>query len=152
MVVQKIDFNELDKTLYRSRSEEHKFDLIYKDFDYKKYSLNCEPGGGFIEEFWVKLFEETQPQLIIELGAWLGFSCVYMANLCQKYHKSNYRIFSIDTWLGNWHYPMAKWKNGYPTMYYQFIANLHYNKVEKNVYPIPLPTNTAIRNIEERKE
>ena len=70
METQIIDFHELDKTLYESRAKEHKFDLVYKGFDYKKYSLDCKPGGGFIPEFWNKLFEETKPQLIIELGTW----------------------------------------------------------------------------------
>lgn len=136
----------LDQQVYKRRPADQKFDTIYNGFDYTKYEVNTKCAGAYREEYWSKLFDEIKPSLIIELGAYLGFSSILMSQLCEKYHD-DFRIFTVDTWTVNWHYgDVLKWKHGYPTIYYQYIANIHYHGFEKNIYPIPLPTSVAVDN------
>ena len=139
-------FTQLDEQVYKRRSNDSKFHNIYDGFDHTKYESNAKCGGGFRQQFWTELFEEIKPSLIIELGAYLGFTSILMSSLCKKYHE-DFRIFSVDTWTTCWHYnDVLNLKNGYPTTYYQYIANLHHTGFEKNVYPIPLPTSVAFNN------
>ena len=142
-----MDYKLLDIEVYKRRPENCKFHNIYENFNYKDYPENFKCCGSFNEQFFNSIFEYLKPSIVIELGTYLGFSCIYMANLCKKYHENNYRIFAVDTWLGNWHYETMNWVHGYPTMYHSFVANLHYTGLEKNVYPVPLPTAVAVNNI-----
>ena len=137
---------QLDTQVYKRRPDGCKFHNIYDGFDASKYKVDVTCGGSFNEQYFIDLFDEIKPSLIIELGSFLGFSCTYMSKLCKKY-RDDFRMFTVDTWTINWHYSdVLNWINGYPTTYYQFIANLHHYGLEKNVYPIPLPTSVAINN------
>lgn len=141
-------YEQLDTEVYRRRPDNCKFHNIYDNFNYKDYPENYPCCGSFNQDFFEKLFDYIKPSIVIELGTYLGYSTIYMADLCKKYND-DFRIFSVDTWLGNWHYDTMNWVHGYPTMYHNFVANLHYTNLEKKVYPVPLPTSIAINNIKE---
>ena len=138
-------FQDLENNLYNSRSKEYRFDKLYTNFNYKKYERNIKCAGGNQPLYVKNIIEEVKPRLIIELGAYLGFSTGLISNYCKKLNL-DFRIISVDTWTVNWHYgDVLKFKYGYPTIYYQYIANLHHLGIEKKVYPIPLPTSVAIQ-------
>jgi predicted O-methyltransferase YrrM len=74
--------------------------------------------------------EIAKPKLVIELGVWKGMSTIEMARL-MKLQGLKGEILCIDTWLGSsGHLSQAGRrgelhpKNGYPTVYQTFLANV----------------------------
>jgi hypothetical protein len=98
--------------------------------------------------------EEVKPKLIIEVGSWKGASAVHMAQ-CLKDLGVQAKILCIDTWLGAiefWgnkqdpqRYLSLGLKNGYPTVFYQFLANVVKSGFQDVIVPFPQTSVTAAR-------
>lgn len=91
-----------------------------------------------------EVFARTNPELIIEVGSWMGQSTCTMANLLKP---SGNCIIAIDTWLGSAEHWLdaelrAKMvlKNGRPTFYNNFLSNCEIADVSRNVVPISVPS------------
>lgn len=119
----------------------------YLDFDHLQYKPDIQ-GWGSIHPLFAEIISQLKPQLILEIGSWKGASAIHIANLLQQSSLEGV-IICIDTWLGGIDNisddPIsginAFRKHGYPTLYYQFLANIVY--AEKQDYIIPFP-NTSI--------
>lgn len=90
-----------------------------------------------------------KPKVVVEVGVWKGLSSIFMAKKLQE-EKIDGVIISIDTWLGSWdHWESQEWfkhlkvRNGYPSIYNTFVANVVENKVEKFIVPLPLDSVNA---------
>ena len=99
------------------------------------------------------VLELIKPKLHVEVGSWKGSSVVYTANKMKSIHPEGecLMLIPVDTWLGT----TAAWRNvdmekpvdgntlklrnGYPTVYYQFLYNIMFSKVDDIVVPLPLP-------------
>jgi hypothetical protein len=97
---------------------------------------------GHIPESYTDL---VKGKTVIEVGAYLGASTLFLAQRAAK-------VYSVDTWLGSLEfYTLAhvnatpRFKNGYPTLYNQFAANMLLSGVGDKVYPIPLPSNLGAK-------
>ena len=98
-------------------------------------------------------FEAAQPELIIEVGTWKGASACYWASLLRE-RNVNGAVICVDTWLGGLEHlrretgHSPQWeldpyrKHGYPTLYYQFLANVMHEGLQD--YIVPLPNTSAI--------
>lgn len=117
----------------------------YEGFDYLLYDLDLQGWGDITHVFNEILHRLNKtPDLIIEVGVWKGKSTEVLAKLTPKTTK----IVSIDTWLGAaefWknkedpeRYKALNLVNGWPTVYYQFLANMLHLGLEKRVIPFPI--------------
>lgn len=127
----------------------------YEGFDIAPYKNSLRAGGvpfdGMYEE-WVR---RTRPEVIIEVGSYLGYSAVRMAQEVKRLGL-NTKIICVDTWLGNVdYYELMKangngtedfgYDNGYPTLYYKFLANVLDAGVEDIIRPFPFPSTIAAK-------
>lgn len=135
----------------------------YQNFDHTKYEFDVVP---FWEKFWgmtpqnnfdnchpifEKLISEIKPNLIYELGSYKGKSAIHMANLTKKYN-TQCKVICIDTWLGSaehFHSEDLKRVDGYPTLFYQFLANVMYTNNQDVIVPLPIDTISQYRILKE---
>jgi len=129
----------------------------YEGFDISKFGNTLEPGSmpaDGLYEYWIQIHK---PELIIEVGSFLGYSAIKMAKEIKRLDL-NTKIICVDTWLGSpEHYTMLKgdmqdkrlgYEFGYPTMYYKFISNVIYNDVQDIIQPFPFPSSVAFKTLE----
>lgn len=98
-----------------------------------------------------RLIQEYKPQLIIEVGSWMGLSAAHMAQSCQKQEQTKETaVICVDTWLGSkehWRDPELvkhlELVNGYPTFHKRFMTNMVNAGVKENVVPVPMPSQIA---------
>jgi hypothetical protein len=92
-----------------------------------------------------ELIEKTQPTVIIEVGTWLGASAIHMAKICRELGLQT-TIYCVDTWLGAEEFWTSKadteernlrQKNGYPQVYFDFLANVVQHGCQDMIVPIP---------------
>ena len=104
------------------------------------------------------LIENARPKLIIEVGTFVGFSAITMANNLDRLNLSC-AILCIDTWLGSLEYWRDKksmrdsgmeLKHGYPQWYQSFLTNIATTKHQDRVVPLPLSSLIAARLLKEK--
>ena len=117
---------------------------IYKEI--KPSGVNLVPGWQSYRPVFRQVIEATKPNVIIEVGTWLGASAINMAKITKELNLST-KIYCIDTWLG----PQEFWtwgkdgldnrnlkiKNGYPQVYFDFLSNVVEHNVQDVIIPIP---------------
>lgn len=126
----------------------------------------CKPDlqtwGGNRQTFR-DLIDEFNPKLVIEVGSWKGGSAINMGKHI-KSRKLNCQILCIDTWLGSlehWNqkdpkssrhswYQSLKLKNGYPSLYYQFLSNVFLKRLQKIIIPFPSTSIMAFKWLKKR--
>jgi predicted O-methyltransferase YrrM len=125
----------------------------YEDFDITPYKNSLQPGSmpaDGLYEYWI---QNTKPNLVIEVGSFLGYSAIKMAKEVKRLGLPT-KIICVDTWLGSpEHYRMYKakedirigYKNGYPTLYQKFITSVIENDVQDIIIPFPYPSSVAYK-------
>jgi SAM-dependent methyltransferase len=120
----------------------------YKDFDYVEVpmDLNADPHSETIPVFQ-QIVDVAQAHLIVEIGSWKGSSAIQWASILKTKSVTNGLVFCIDTWLGTVDnvtaHNDATWgigkyyQNGYPTLYYQFLANVMHHGLSDYILPFP---------------
>lgn len=118
----------------------------YNSFD--EQSITYDPQGwGSNEPVFEELISEISPEMIIEVGSWKGASANNMANITkEKGLKAT--VFCVDTWLGSeehWlrHQDDLNLKDGYPHLFYQFLANVKHKNNDDVIVPLPQPSTVA---------
>lgn len=96
-----------------------------------------------------QLILEKKPNLIIELGSYLGWSSITMAKICKE-NNINCKILCVDTWLGSiehWRKDRCNtlhkydfFENGISSMFDEFCKNVISHGVQD--YIISLPNTT----------
>jgi len=102
----------------------------YSEVDFTGFEVDLQ-GWGSEHQLFDQAIVASQPKLIIEVGSWKGASAYNMLNIC-KSKGLNSEIICIDTWLGSndtlWlnsnFRSSLRLKNGYPTIFWQFIFNM----------------------------
>lgn len=97
---------------------------------------------------------ETRPNIIIELGSYLGWSSITMANICKE-NNIQCKILCVDTWLGSvehWRkdqcnslYKYDFFKNGISKMFDSFCKNVISHDVQNYILPLPNTTDTIYK-------
>lgn len=123
----------------------------YKGFDAEAYPLDLQ-GWNSTAPIFAELLAKVQPGLIIEVGSWKGASAVHMAMESRRLGLDAH-ILCVDTWLGSaefWvdlgdrtRYGSLGLRHGYPTVYYQFLANVVKSGVQDRITPFPLSSSVA---------
>ena len=129
----------------------------YKGFDHTKYALDLQPQWGGTSPIIKELVKTVKPELIIEVGSWKGQSAITMAETMKEI-KINGKIICVDTWLGGFksrlipEYAEAlKCRNGYPQVYYQFLANVIKAGFEKTIIPLALSSDGGAEVLQRKK-
>ena len=125
----------------------------YEGFDYKQFPQKIE-GWGSDHQIFEKLILENRPKLIFEVGTWLGASAIHMAKIIKE-NNLDTKIICIDTWLGaleflnNFNdvtrYQALDKIYGFPTVYYQFLANVCHCNLQDIIIPFPITSVIAAR-------
>ncbi len=104
--------------------------------------------GGI--EILPTLIRERRPKLIVEVGAWLGYSTMVMAQALKQEQIDDAVILTVDTWLGS----LEHWgdvddklllQNGFPTLYPRFLTNVLLRGHHDVIVPLPMPSAMAAR-------
>jgi hypothetical protein len=144
------------KTAYPDSSCENLMTLLHKEnpyhhFEFERYPIDLQ-GWGAESVAFRELILETKPKLIVELGTWKGASALEMAAITREVGLST-QILCVDTWLGAlefWtnqddpeRFLSLQLLNGYPTVFYQFLANVCHKGFQDRIVPFPQTTSTA---------
>jgi predicted O-methyltransferase YrrM len=124
---------------------------IYENFDHTQYKNTLSPGSMPANELLQSIVSQEKPSLIIEVGSFLGWSASGMTSEMIKNNPDGVTI-CVDSWMGGAdHWQEAtfnkdsriKRKNGYPTFYYNFLANMCYSNLQNHILPFAYPSITA---------
>jgi predicted O-methyltransferase YrrM len=121
----------------------------YSELNFEDLAPDLQ-GWGSTNAVFQTAFEMIKPLLVFEVGTWKGASLCHMASLAKKMELPT-EFICIDTWLGS---NAILWTNsdfrkslmlkgGYPTMFRQFIKNIHSWHIEDRVYPLPMTSSSA---------
>lgn len=94
------------------------------------------------------LINELEPEVIVECGTWKGASAIHMAKLTEEHAEISVqrcKIYCVDTWLGGIDHDLNQQdptsvlprENGYPRLYFQFLANVKRAGFQDRICPIP---------------
>ncbi|WP_439109971.1 class I SAM-dependent methyltransferase [Lentibacter sp.] len=115
-------------------------------FDESRVDLS---GWNSTHWFFRSLLSEFKPKLILELGVWKGKSSIHMAHEAKRLGLET-EIVAIDTWLGSSAHLSSKGRrqelsprNGYPTLYETFLANVYSEGMQDVIVPLPMDGNSA---------
>jgi hypothetical protein len=104
-------------------------------------------GWNYNSPVFQQLVQLVKPRTIIEVGSWKGMSAIAFHKSCTSLNLVT-DIICVDTWLGSIeHMPGEAFansctrKHGLPTLYSQFLSNLHHSGCTTNIHTIP---NTSI--------
>ena len=126
----------------------------YVGFDFNQYPRDLSGWGSDSQAFDELISLLPSPTLIVEVGTWKGASAIEMAKALDRHHQAKKaQILCIDTWLGAlefWtnhddaeRYGSLKLNHGYPTVYYQFLANVCHAGFQDVVIPFPQTSTIA---------
>jgi hypothetical protein len=99
-----------------------------------------------------------RPQLVIELGTWLGGSALCFAQALRDLEIDG-EVVCVDTWLGSeefWtpgvthpdgydRYAALELRNGYPSVYFRFLQNVVDAELSDVITPFPTTGDIAAR-------
>lgn len=125
----------------------------YEGFDTSEFSGCLSPGSAPADGLYEAWINNYKPNLIVEVGSFLGYSAIKMAKEIQRLGLPT-KVICVDTWLGSpEHYRMYKqkedvrigYKNGYPTLYQKFVTGVIESGVQDVIIPFPYPSSVAYK-------
>jgi hypothetical protein len=112
----------------------------YDGFDSDEWPLDLE-GWNSTHPLFAELIHQARPTRIIEVGTWKGASAIHMARLVQDTSIAG-EVICVDTFLG-WPGAPVVTRNGYPQLYWQFLANVIKCKLTELITPFPQTSELA---------
>jgi hypothetical protein len=112
----------------------------YEKFDAEEWPVDLQ-GWNSDDPLFADLIASVRPARIIEVGTWKGASAIAMALLLKK-ERIKGEVVCIDTFLGWPGAPMLL-RNGFPTLYWQFLANVVKSDVTDIITPFPQTSDLA---------
>ena len=124
-------------------------DRDYSDMDFAGLSEDLQ-GWASDHPIFLQVLKEAKPKVVVEVGTWKGASVIHMAKVARDLNLQT-RFICVDTWLGSndvlwihdyWRKSLML-KNGFPSMFRQFIYNLKKHEVADDVFPMPMTSSCA---------
>jgi len=124
----------------------------YAGFDAKDYPFDPQGWNGTAPLFG-RLIGAVRPRLVVEVGSWQGQSAITMGRHLRA-QGLGAQLVCVDTWLGAtefWLQPGnalhrgLRLRHGYPSVYYQFLANVCHAGLTDVIVPFPAPSTIAAR-------
>jgi hypothetical protein len=120
----------------------------YDGFSHRRFRVDTQ-GWNSNHLFLSDTIKRHRPSIVVEVGVWKGGSTLHMAETCRA-NKLDTQIIAVDTWLGAWdHWLNPEWfsqllfQNGYPSLYYTFLANVVELGLQQYIVPLPLDSVNA---------
>lgn len=121
----------------------------YHGFPIADYELKLW-GWSSAHPIFETVLKQMRPKRVIEVGSWLGGSAIHMAETAKALGIADFELICVDTWLGadehwlrqDWYETLAV-KNGYPTLYFQFMANVILKGHQDAITPLPITAESA---------
>lgn len=122
----------------------------YDQFDYRKYPHDVIGFEGHSIVF-KEIVDQFKPKLSLEVGSYKGQSSISIAKAIVDYGH----LICVDTWLGSSEFFLYEFGtkqrsdrnlhlvNGYPSLYYYFLANICYENLQNYVTPFSSTSMTA---------
>ncbi len=127
---------------------------IYAGFPHETFPLDLQGWHSEVPLFRT-LLASLRPRVVVELGTWKGASALHMCDLAQELGLEPFTLFCVDTWLGSrWHWLERRdagafaglgCRHGFPTVYFQFLANVVKKGHQDRIVPMPQTTLEAAR-------
>jgi len=91
-----------------------------------------------------------RPRLMVEVGTWKGASAIHLAEQAKRAGIAT-TLICVDTWLGSAGvyirrddtFDALRPRNGYPRLYYQFLANVLHSGHDDVIVPLPQTSDNA---------
>ncbi|MEZ6037733.1 MAG: class I SAM-dependent methyltransferase [Planctomycetota bacterium] len=123
----------------------------YEGFDPSPWPLDLQGWNGQ-NPFFGELIAALDPKLVIEVGTWKGQSAVTMAKALQLRGPGR-ALVCVDTWLGAVEFigkhddpeRALGMTHGYPSVYYQFLANVVHEACDDVIVPFAQTSVNAAR-------
>jgi hypothetical protein len=130
----------------------------YAGFDLDKVPPDIQ-GWGSTHPIFESVIKLARPNTICEVGSWKGASAIHMARICAN-AGIDVKIICIDTWLGGresytWKdkhpelYRDLKMVNGWPQIFYTFMANVVRAGFAETIIPLPQTSGIGARILKE---
>lgn len=121
----------------------------YANYPFKQWAGTWYDDPGAKRTVFDKLLTDAKPNVVIEVGSFVGESTIYMAKILKRVNPGSV-IISVDTWLGGIDHWMKvpeklKFWFGRPSLYYQFIGNVMANQCQDVILPLALDSLNAAR-------
>lgn len=124
-------------------------DRDYSTMDFSGLALDLQ-GWNSAHPIFKHMLQQVKPATVIEVGSWKGASVIHMAKLARSLGLRS-QFICVDTWLGSnptlWLNP--EWRNslmvrnGYPSMFRQFVYNIRASEVAEDIFPLPMTSSCA---------
>lgn len=106
--------------------------------------------------YLAEAIDVVRPRIVVEVGVWKGGSVATMAARLKALALDGV-VIAIDTWLGasdHWLNPgfhaELRFRDGYPSLYHCFMANMIDKGLEDYIVPLPLDSINALVVLKER--
>jgi cephalosporin hydroxylase len=118
---------------------------LYGELDpYGKVEATAGNDHGWASDtpIFQELIDELKPQLIVEIGSWMGRSARHMARLGLEHHPQ-LEIVCVDTWLGSVEHWLGAEKSLLPGLYDQFRYNVVLHELQATITPFRIDSINA---------
>jgi SAM-dependent methyltransferase len=147
-------------------SENSRYESIRQKLWHESFSVASFPqrliavdkqGWNSDHRYLSEVVEHERPNVIVEIGVWKGGSVITMANKIKELGLDaviiavGTRLGSFENWLQEEWFSDLSFENGYPKLFYKFLANIIDAGVEKYVIPLPMDSINACRILENQK-
>jgi glycosyltransferase involved in cell wall biosynthesis len=137
-------------TFYELLRVIHQGENPYLD-DSRPSALTLQPTWGSEHPWLHETIDRVQPQVLIEVGTFLGRSALHMGERLKQLGLDS-AIICVDTWLGDdehWTIPevrkMLERRNGRPEFYKTFRGNMMAAGLDKTIIPLPIDSISGAR-------
>ncbi len=122
----------------------------YDGLDVETHPADLQ-GWGSDDVVFSTLIEAIRPKIIIEVGTWKGASAIHMAKITKALGLDT-KVICVDTWLGSPEHFLGQgpgWreslrlKNGFPQLYFTFLANVVRSDLTDVIIPLPTTSENA---------
>ena len=121
---------------------------VFLDFDETQFPDDVQ-GWGSDHPFMRSILDLVRPKTVIEVGVWKGAATIHMLQVMHELGIEP-KFYCVDTWTGSiehWteepYQPLLGLKHGFPTLYWQFLANVKRSGFHSCVTPVPMPSRQA---------
>ncbi len=124
-------------------------DRDYSTMDFSNLSEDLQ-GWASTDPILEEILQQARPATVVEVGTWKGASVIHMARTARALGLQT-KFICVDTWLGsndmlwldaNWRKSLLL-RNGYPSMFRQFVYNIVTSQVAEDIYPLPMTSSCA---------
>ena len=130
----------------------HHGDAIYANFLREaKPEMTLQPSWGSEHPWLRETIDRVRPQIIIEVGTFLGRSALHMGEHLKAIGLDS-AIICVDTWLGDEHHwiepevrHLLEHRYGRPEFYHTFCANVWGSNLQETIIPLSIDSTSGAR-------